>query len=816
MTTSAPSHILVKIGFGVSCLLLILLSIQPSASTLFFTWPWVFYGQLLLLAPIFILGWELLHRPAAWRREWTFLAAMALTIVISVLFSQRPRFSLEPALFLLSGLAWSGLVAVQLAETSQPAAPSVTPRHWMRFAGLMFFLPLQAGLFYWINDWLTTVGPSDALPTSLRSLFTYRNLFPFGHWNFTGGFALLALPWFLALVWLERSIWRGVWLACTLVSAIMFFSASSRGAVLGAIAAAAATFVGAACARKISRKQAVWFALFACAMVVGLWYSNPRLRAIVAAPSAMLQPSEGDIQRIAMIQGGWLLVQQRPWIGHGPGMTPFAYPTVRAQLVGGVETSFQLHNGPLQLWVDHGLLGLLCAAALAALFLLKAWRWLKSPPSTLRTFGLASAVALIGYFVMFVTDYQLNVLAFVAAIGLESGLVLAAPKKIESHSPHGLPWAGAIVLVGGLVALIVLIPAWRARQSYWEAWTTDSPAECLAQLEKTAQIAPDNPHYLNQLALRRARLAETTANASTAATLRIQARDELARSLVLDSAQEPVHASLGWLWLGENAQQAEVHFRAAIALLPDRDTLHFGLALSLLAQGDRPGAVRELALECLANPFFVASPSWSQEPLATLHEATLARLAQDYTLAIQSPRTPEWRKPQFAYAAAFIRWWLGGQPPSPAELTGALPHQQKFFERLLSVQPQEPNPIPSASWELLEQARLNPPQAETILHSLTAPPNNAAIAGALARLAQHPADIATLLRSPAPRDLGLIRQQITRGHYSIMHNILDGPGYEDLAPRIADAFTQEYAATLFPQRNIAIPGPVMLDLMHQP
>jgi hypothetical protein len=48
-----------------------------------------------------------------------------------------------------------------------------------------------------------------------------------------------------------------------------------------------------------------------------------------------------------------------------------------------------------------------------------------------------------------------------------------------------------------------------------------------------------------------------------------------------------------------------------------------------------------------------------------------------------------------------------------------------------------------------------------------------------------------------------------------MNCILDGPGYEDLALRITDAFTVEYAGALFPLRS-AIPGPVMIELLQHP
>jgi len=805
---------LTRSGVALALVLLVLLSALPKASTLFFTWPLAFYGQLLLLVPLFLIGIELIKRPCAWRREWTTLVAMALAIGISVIFCRRPAFSLEAALFLFSGLSWCGFVALKVSAISNLSDKTDRWLHLARLVGLVFLLPLLTGLTYWLQDWHEFAAPADGWLAALQSIFGRRNSHPFGHWNYTGGFTLLALPWFGTLIWIERERWRAVWLTCTSVSIVLFFSSYSRGAVLGALAILAVGLVAATYTKTISKKQIAWLTFVGCILAAGLLATNARLRAVIVSPASIFQPSEGDVQRIGMIQGGWLLAKKSPWIGHGPGMTPLIFPEVRAQLDGGVETAFQLHNGPLQLLVDHGLLGLLCAATFAVVLLRSSFRWLKAPPSTLRTFALTSALSFIGYFVMFVTDYQLNVVAFVATLGLQAGLVLAAPTNDIPIKMAGARWFGFSVMAMGIATLIVLIPAWRARQSYWSAWETDKTAEQLTLLEHTVKLAPRNPYYLNQLALRRARVAEQTTDTATATALRTQARAELVHSLTLDPAQEPVHAALGWLWLNENPKQSETHFRAAITLIPDRDTLHLGLALCRLAQGDQADTIRELALECLANPLFVASPLWAQEPFLSLRAGVLVQLIKDYTHALHLPETPQWRKPQLIYASAFVRWWLGGQPPTTDELKGALPYQQQLIEQLT-----ENNRTPSVfllpSWRLLDQARRNPTQAETILRSATPHPSDQTIAGALARLSRPTTDLATLLRSSEPTNIGIVNSQITRSHYSIMNNILDGPGYEDLAPRISDAFTTEFAAPIFPPRN-AIPGQVMQKLMQQP
>ncbi|MFT3782914.1 MAG: O-antigen ligase family protein [Nibricoccus sp.] len=797
---------------AIALLCFALFSCVQNASTRFFTWPWVFYGQLTLLLPIALLGADLLLKPATPNRRLIPILVVALSIAVSVFFSPRPGFSIEVALFLWSGLATCGLVYRVVGRSlASESGDQFLPI--ARVVGLCMTLPVLCSLAYWAQEWFDKVPPQHGFSASVHSLLNFRNLHPFGHWNFTAGFSLLTTSWICALVWMERGYWRVSWALCLLASLIAFVSASSRGAVLGLLASVAAAVLIAVATHRISRKQTLWLALSAVAVCAVFWFSNARLRELVLSPAVTRLRSEGDIQRFEMLQGGWLLAKQRPWIGHGPGITPFVYPTVRAQLAGGVETSFQLHNGPLQLWVDHGLLGLLTTALSAIAVLLGCMRWIRTRDCALRPFAFASACALAGYAVVFATDYQLNILAFVTVLGLYAGIVLAGPSENEPVSHASRLICGGLALAF-VVILIVLVPNWRARQHYESAWSTDDANERVALLEQTVALAPHHPYYLNQLALQRGKLAQKSTDAAAAAKLRAIARQELNRSLALDAAQEPVESALGWLWLPDDPKQAETHFRKAIALLPDRDTVHFGLALSLLGQNKSLDATRQLALECLSNPLFIASPFWQQEPFKSLSTATIRQLLSDYQRALESPHTPPWRKPHFVYAAAFTRWWLGGAEPTNEELNGALPSQRDFFTELARPAPAKEADDNGPLWKLLERAQHEPDRAQAILRRAYFPPSDLAISAALERIAHNHTNFSALLRNTEPCAIGYVGQEVTREHYAIMNNILDGPGYPDLAPRLIDVFVVEFASALFPQRA-AVPGPLMIELMSQ-
>lgn len=784
---------------------------MSKGATRFYMWPWAFYGEMLLLAPVALLALDLWRdpRPLHARRTAWALLAVAASIGLSTALSLRPRFSFEVALFLWGGLALTALVARRFAAV----VPGSAPRNTLRVAGLFLALPVLSGATLWLSDLAPRI-PSGGPIDFLLWLRNQRNPHPAGHWNYTGGLALLALPWLLALAWNERGRWRALWLLVSAVATVVLFSAASRGTTLGVIAALAIAVFAIAINRGLRRRHL--FLLSAAVLAAGmlLAIANPRTRASLTQGSGGFVPTEGDVQRLGMLQGGLRLIHARPLIGHGPGMTPFVYPSVRAQLVGGVETSFQLHNAPLQWAVDHGIVGIAAGAFLALTGLVAARRWWRRPPADpLRPYALASACTLIGYGAMSVTDYQLSVVAITAALTfhlglLLSGLTASAKARVRPAVRH---IAGLSLLGAAAAAAVLLAPNWRARELFWSAWWTidskDEPA-IIARLRDATDTAPWNPHYRNHLGLR---LAEH----GTDAPGRAAARTELEHSLELDPLQEPIEAALGWLWLPDDATQSERHFRAALALVPDRDTLHLGLAFSLLGQDHQAVAVRALATECVVNPEFVTSPLWQAEPLAAFRTAVTAETDRQFAAILVHPELPKWRQPALRYARAFVRWWWGGAAPDAAELAGADATQRLLFAALSS----------DKTPDRLELEQLHSPLAALIAiragaqapakspPALTALPQHVCDS-TLARLTATPSiPLADLIRSPAPVARGIIATKIARGHFAIMQRNIDGPGYSDLYPRLRDSFSDTFAGPLYPSRCL-VPGPVLhaLDL----
>lgn len=776
---------------------------MSSGATRFYTWPWVFYGELLLLAPVALLALDLWRdpRPRLARRTVWALLAVATSIGLSTALSLRPLFSLEVALFLWGGLALIALVARRFTAV----APGATAQSGLRLAGLFLALPVLSAFVLWIGD-IAPHAPHCGPLDFLLWLRNQRNPHPAGHWNYTAGLALLALPWLFTLAWNERGRWRALWLLLSGIAAIVLFSAASRGATLGILAMLGLIAIAAVASGKLHRRHIVLLGTGILCTAALLIVANPRIRATITGSAGNFVPTEGDVQRLGMLQGGIRLFLARPLIGHGAGMTPFVYPSVRAQLVGGVETSFQLHNAPLQWAVDLGAVGTAAAAFLALATLVGARHWWRRPPTDpLRPYALSSICTLVAYGAMAATDYQLSVVAITAALAFHLGVVLARlPASDPIPAPPRMRHIASLSLLGAVAtAMLLLVTNWRARELYWSAWwTIDSKDEfaIVARLRAAADTAPWNPHYRNHLGLY---LAEHAAGAPE----RAAARAELARSLALDPLQEPVESALGWLWLPDDPGQAERHFRAALALVPDRDTVHLGLAFALLGQSHPAEAVRSLATECVVNPEFVTSPLWQMEPLVTLKSAVAAEADRQYAAILAHPKLPAWRQPALRYARAFVRWWSGGTAPTAEELTGAFEYQRQLFASIFAASGQAPSAL-TPPLAQLDAALANPGAAAGLL-TKSGQLSAATKAGALARLTAEPqAPLADLLRLPSPDGQGVTSTKIGRGHFAIMQRNNDGIGYPDLCPRIRDSFSDAFAGSLYPLRCL-VPGPVL-------
>lgn len=552
-----PFRLPVRVLTGCGLAALAALTLPERSATRMFGTPWIWVLASLTALPPVLLLWRLITRGREFRL---------------------------PAPLWLTSIALLGLGPVVSAFASPYQGPSLLTASLPMAAGCLFLLLydwLQADvtrnraeleqIFVWSMalvtlasawHWLVNLASLSREQLFSATVFHMRNPHPLGHSNYTAGLTLVALPWLGTLAWRHRGWRRLIMAALAALALLNLFASGSRGGLLGLVALILA---GVAMAR-LGWKRFLLITSGAFILAVLLAVANPRIRSMLTPGDGTSAPNESTVQRTAMLDAGILMGHDRPVLGWGPGTTPLAYPRYRHALAGGAENVLQLHSTPLHLWAETGALGLLGLGLIGGLI---AARWQRSP---------LAAATLAGYGVFALTDHQLDVPVFAAA--LTTLVALLAPSVTKPAGTTSRFTTGLAVLAA---AAAILIAGKR-----------------------------DPTPAMNAEALRLAREAEQQPKAMAL----------FEKSLSLNPDQEIAHFNLGWLLLVPDPARAERHFLAAARLVPDKGGVYFGLALARLNQSNRAGAARALALECINEPLFLASPWWIVPEIGALREAT--------------------------------------------------------------------------------------------------------------------------------------------------------------------------------------------------
>ncbi len=558
-----PTRLPVRALLGGGLAGLALLTLAENGATRMFATPWTWVLVATLTVPLLALLLRLIAREGSWRFPtvpWLVTAAsVGLGPLLSALLSPYRAPSLLAAAIPLAAAGLFLLVHDWL-QTDEARHRDQLSAIWAGAGALTALVSLGQ----WLRG-LATLSPDELFSPQI---FFMRNPHPLGHANYTAGLMLLALPPLIGLAWRSRGGWCVTAAAGAALVTVNLFTSSSRGGLLGLVALAVA---GVAVAR-IGWKRFLLATGFAVLLAGLLAVANPRVRSLLGPADPAAAPNASTVQRSAMFDAGLLMGADRPWLGWGPGTTPLAYPRYRRLLDGGAENVLQLHSTPLHLWAENGALGLLAAGLLTGL---AALNWRRSP---------LAAATLAGYGVFSLTDFQLDVPVFAAAVAVLAAL-LAQPAPAEVSRVRRLGTALGVVAAAGVIVL-------------------------LGQRDPTPA--------LNVEALR---LARDPVQAARAAAL-------FNESLALNPDQEIAHFNLGWLLVVPEPTKAEAHFREAARLVPDKGGVYFGLGLARLNQGDHAGAARALALECVNEPLFLASPWWTVPEIGALREAAATEFRQ--------------------------------------------------------------------------------------------------------------------------------------------------------------------------------------------
>jgi O-antigen ligase len=592
-----------------------------------FASPWVIAYWATLAAPAVLLVFRAVDRRDPWvlpGRLWTALVlAWSAVVVASALASPWRGPALLGSAPLLAGPALFLVVHDWLHR--DPDRTGERTRVLLRSTGLFLVAVAIVSLGFWLGD--ITRSPD------WRSVWQARNPNPLGHANYTAGLALLMLPCFAGLAFGAAGRARLGWWAAAALALVLLFGSGSRGGFVGLAALVLAATPAIARRLRIKLWLVAAMGLVACLVLVA---ANPRIRGLLAGTNDG-PPNASDTQRSAMVAAGVDLARERPVLGWGPGSTPLAYPRVRGRLEGGPENVLQLHSLPVAILAELGVAGVLVVLGGLGLALRHAWGGrggddLSALPRN------AVLLALGGYAVFSLTDWQLDVPVFAAVAGVAAAL-LAPAVPIGSLRTTRPVWALAPVTIAGIIAV-------------------------LGRLDPTPTMNVEGLVF-----------ASHPASAERGITL-------LRDSLALNPDQEIAHFNLGWMLVVSDPPQAEKHFLAAARLVPDKGGVWFGLGLARLNQGNQAGAARALAIEGLNDPVFLFSPWWRTGALAQLRQAQaneFIRVADAAASRLDRRLGGGWVVREAYYVALLTRWALDrGQVAGMERLPG---ERGAYFQR---------------------------------------------------------------------------------------------------------------------------------------
>ncbi len=508
--------------------------------------------------------------------------------------------------------------------------------------------------------------PDGAMWASNDFLTALRNYQPLGHHNFVGGYFVLALPLTVAAA-VAASGWRR-WLAggAAVLILVALYVSGSRGATLGL-----AVWLGATWLSRLGRippaQRWRWgLAGLGSAIALGLALaSNPRIRTWFSVNGFI---SDGPVlDRWFMVRLAGNILRDRPWLGVGPGVMSRVSNVYRPIETGaGLDHIQQLHNTPVQLAGELGLVGL--TAALAGLLLLGrlGWRLWQRPlaPSDRALLGGIGG-SLLAYGTSSLTDYQLE---NIPIAGLLVGLVVLLLAVADRYCPAPPPLGAAAQRQGSLalaLGLGLLLTVWLPfsltvtygaladRAFYGEAINLAD-----TRWYKAYRLSPWDPTAPAVASQALGELAQVLGES--------EAKDNL-RSLTLDYAAQAQRAAPNDVWFNHNlavlhqttAPAIALPYAArAVQLMPRHRNYGYWLLGDLLLQtGREPQAIAAFTLEALVNPAALTHPHWQESPYRDIYPAVVQATLTEYDTLLTEVAGDRPGYQTLYETRALLAWW---------------------------------------------------------------------------------------------------------------------------------------------------------------
>ncbi|MEM6352766.1 MAG: O-antigen ligase family protein [Cyanobacteria bacterium P01_D01_bin.14] len=519
-----------------------------------------------------------------------------------------------------------------------------------------------------------------------------RNAYPLGHHNFTGGYFVLVSPIVISFAVAHKGwLRRGAILASLLCLAALYAS-GSRGAWLGGIAA---LFSSLGCAlwhsSKANRRYLIVGLLISLVAVAGVLFSNPRVRNAVSFRantssnrSAAVTLADGPAKdRIFMARAAANMLKDRPLLGVGPGNMSRVFTRYRPiETFDRLVETPQLHNMPLQILGELGLLGALTYGFLLACLLglgVRLWHVLSEPTDLALLYGLAASF--LGYSISSLTDSQLEnigisstiVIAIVLLLGL-SRREVRSPLPTEDRAKAGagqpvlaLPkrarrTLSLLVLAFISLSLYLWIPVDAAMALTYNALKAGHQGQFVeadAKLSRAAQLVPWDPTY-------------SALAAQNLITLYDQAEDD--RAPLLNQAiayyQMALTAAPRDAWFNHNLsvlsleanqpEQAEYYATRNIQVLPRHaNYTYYLLGISYLEQGKTQEAATAFSLQALIAPALMSAQMWTTEPFTEIRQTVVAQTNRYYTTLQKSLPNDHPYQRWLCEQSTILNWWHG-------------------------------------------------------------------------------------------------------------------------------------------------------------
>jgi putative inorganic carbon (hco3(-)) transporter len=637
------------------------------------TWPWLILWQIGFLSLGLWHFWTLRQFQYPWQRLGYGLDRPIVALVLVVILSSIAASFREVALW--NSLLFLAYISVFYLLRNCLGSPKIQTQLLWRSLVIVTGIASIIALVCW--------QPNPDMWLSNNFETAIRNRFPLGHHNFSGGYFALTLPVAVTFAIAHRHWQRWLGVATSLSIAAALYSSGSRGAWLGAsVSLLFCLGLSLWNAQGQQRRRLLLGSVGVVCLLILVFLSNPRMRTLFAiqqtdraGQSAQVVLTDyPTLDRLYMARSAINIVRDAPWLGVGPGNMARVYNLYRPINAGtGLELVQQLHNTPLQIMSEIGIVGFAAYGWFLAQ-VARLWFRIKSCLNAGKErwllYGIGASA--LSYGCSSLTDYQLENIPI-------AGTLIALLLLLISLADQGLvPNVNfPLTQLQRRLYSMVLLGLLGLQMSLWITFDISSylSRSAIAYDQENNFVAADSRWFKASYIT-----PWDPTPSALAAQLMVSLRDEIQNSKdyqsltqqtinyylkILETAPNDAwfNNNLAVLYLDSSPQKAEAYAINALLLYPRASNYnYFLLGESYLKQNKLDAATVAFALEILSTPNMITMALWNQAPYAAL----LPKV-QDLALQYYDRLLASLPSDQIFYNAVYeqslmVRWWCERMP----------------------------------------------------------------------------------------------------------------------------------------------------------